>query len=421
VTAQEAVLTAVPTEQTEPEGLVARLAPVFDAVGAGAVERERERRLPYAEVEALREAGFTRVTLPTALGGGGATRSELFDLLAELARRDPNVAQLFRSHFSFVDRTLLAPPSARRDASLALVAAGRIVGNASHERSTAIVGTYATRLTAGADGALRLDGTKYYSTGTLFADVVSVTAQDDDGEPVSVLVPTDAPGVRRVDDWNGFGQRLTGSGTTVFDGVVVAPGDVQRHRAGRPSHGSAFVQLVLLAVAAGIGRAVVDDAAAFVRARTRAYSHGSAATAREDPIVQETVGELDALRFAADAAVAHVARGLDASAAAAAGGVDDQELARIVAALDADTARAQLVVLRSVLDAATQLFEVGGASATDAGIALDRHWRNARTVASHNPARYKARALGGLLLTDVPVAGWWSTGESGHRARPAED
>lgn len=399
--------TARPTEE-----LTSRFAAVFDEVGADAVVRERERRLPYPEVEALRDAGFTRVTLPAELGGSGATRSEFFDLLAELARRDPNLAQLFRSHFSFVDRALVAPPSPRRDANLELVAAGKIVGNASHERSSATVGTYTTRLTATAEG-LRLDGTKYYSTGTLFADVVSVAAVDDDGEQVGVLVPTDAPGVRRVDDWNGFGQRLTGSGTTIFENVAVAEADVVRRQGRRPSHGASFVQLVLLAVVTGIGRAVVDDATAFVRARTRAYSHGSGATAREDPIVQETVGELDALRFAADAAVAHVARGLDASAAAVAGGASDERLIEIVEALDADTARAQVVVLNSVLDAATRLFDVGGASATDAGIALDRHWRNARTVASHNPVRYKARSLGGLLLTDVPVAGWWSTGESG--------
>ncbi|MDF2491953.1 MAG: hypothetical protein K0Q58_531, partial [Microbacterium sp.] len=84
--------------------LVERFATVFDEVGADAVARERERRLPFAEVEVLRTAGFTRVTLPVDHGGAGAAPSELFELLAELARRDPNLAQLLRSHFSFVDR-----------------------------------------------------------------------------------------------------------------------------------------------------------------------------------------------------------------------------------------------------------------------------------------------------------------------------
>jgi hypothetical protein len=39
-----------------------------------------------------------------------------------------------------------------------------------------------------------------------------------------------------------------------------------------------------------------------------------------------------------------------------------------------------------VLAETTELFEVGGASAVGTGHALDRHWRNVRTIASHNPA-----------------------------------
>ncbi|MRG59213.1 hypothetical protein GE115_04920 [Agromyces sp. CFH 90414] len=392
--------------------LVERFAALFDELGEGAVARERDRRLPHAEVARLRDAGFTKVTLPVEFGGDGASHAEFFDLLAELARRDPNLAQLFRSHFAFVDRTALAAASRERDARLRLVAEGLVIGNASHERSAAKVGSLSTKLTLAADGGLRLSGTKHYSTGTLFADLVSVTAEDDDGEQVAVLVRADAPGVDRVDDWNGFGQRLTGSGTTVFDGVRVDPGEVSRVGDRRPSHGSAYVQLVLLAVVSGIGRAVVDDAVRFVRARTRVYSHGSGSTSSADPIVQETIGELDALAFAADAAVGALAAGLDRSTAAQLAGVDDAALRPIIERLDADTARAQLVVLPSVLDAATKLFEVGGASATDSDLALDRHWRNARTIASHNPARYKARALGELRLAGTPVTGWWSTGES---------
>jgi alkylation response protein AidB-like acyl-CoA dehydrogenase len=69
-------------------------------------------------------------------------------------------------------------------------------------------------------------------------------------------------------------------------------------------------------------------------------------------------------------------------------------------------------VTELTLRQATGLFDVLGASATSSARDLDRHWRNARTVASHNPARYKARALGEALLTDEPLLTWWNTGES---------
>ncbi|MFS0866563.1 acyl-CoA dehydrogenase family protein [Microbacterium sp. 179-B 1A2 NHS] len=390
--------------------LAREFAPVFDAVGAEAVARERERRHPFAEIDQLRDSGFTRVTLPERYGGRGADATELFELLAELARRDSNLAQLFRSHFSFVDRSVHAKPSERRDRHLRLVADGAIHGNATFEKGPARVGSFATAVSRDAEG-LRLDGTKFYSTGTLYADVVSVAAEHDGGV-VGALVRTDAPGVVRIDDWNGFGQRLTGSGTTVFDGVRVAETDLTP-RGGEPAgHGGAFVQLVLLAVVAGIGRAVVDDAVRFVRARTRTYSHASAATAREDPLVQETVGELSGRSFAADAALSVAATALARSSAAILAGADEGERQARARAADLAVARAQQVILPAVLDNATALFEVGGASALAEDLGLDRHWRNARTVASHNPLRYKTRIVGDHLLNDTPVVSWWSNGEA---------
>jgi alkylation response protein AidB-like acyl-CoA dehydrogenase len=389
--------------------LVERFATVFDEVGADAVARERERRLPFAEVEVLRTAGFTRVTLPVDHGGAGAAPSELFELLAELARRDPNLAQLLRSHFSFVDRALHAPPGPRRDRQLALVADGLIHGNATFERGPAAIGRVATTLSRSVEG-LRLDGRKFYSTGTLFADVVSVLAEHE-GAQVGVLVRTDAAGVQRIDDWAGFGQRMTGSGSTVFEDVRVDEDDVTPRGGDGVSHAGAFVQLVLLAAAAGIGRAVVDDGAAFVRGRTRGFSHGSGSVPRQDPIVQEVVGELAAASFAADAALAAASRAVDASSAAQFSG-DPDETRAAVAAADRAVASAQLVILPAVLDAATRLFEVGGASALDIDRALDRHWRNARTLASHNPSRYKSRALGDHLVNGTPLPSWWSVGEA---------
>lgn len=54
------------------------------------------------------------------------------------------------------------------------------------------------------------------------------------------------------------------------------------------------------------------------------------------------------------------------------------------------------------------LFEVSGAAAMSEARRLDRHWRNARTAASHNPAIFRERAIGDYYLNDarppVPAA-----------------
>ena len=48
------------------------------------------------------------------------------------------------------------------------------------------------------------------------------------------------------------------------------------------------------------------------------------------------------------------------------------------------------------------MFDVGGASTTGRGHNLDRHWRNARTVANHNPRDWKAAAVGTWQLKGTP-------------------
>jgi alkylation response protein AidB-like acyl-CoA dehydrogenase len=133
--------------------------------------------------------------------------------------------------------------------------------------------------------------------------------------------------------------------------------------------------------------------------------------AQDDPLVQEVVGDIAASSFAADAALAAASAALDASTEAVLSG-DDERARPAVAAADRAVTAAQLVILPAVLEAANRLFEVGGASALDADRALDRHWRNARTLASHNPLRFKARALGEHELTGTPLASWWTVGET---------
>lgn len=83
------------------------------------------------------------------------------------------------------------------------------------------------------------------------------------------------------DDWDGFGQRLTGTGTIVFDGAVVDEADVLPVAARFPYQTGVY-QFLLLAVLAGTAHAAVEDFARVVRERTRVFSHGTAPLARDD-------------------------------------------------------------------------------------------------------------------------------------------
>ncbi|AOX64854.1 acyl-CoA dehydrogenase [Curtobacterium sp. BH-2-1-1] len=390
--------------------LRARFQPVFDRIREGAVDRELasgtpgDRPLPHDEVRALADAGFGRLRVPEDRGGFGVTLVELVHLVADLAAADSNIAHLWRGHFGYTELVLLRPSSTGRDEWLQRIVDGAVIGNATSERTGTTLADISTTVRVAEDGSVRLDGRKFYSTGTLYSDWIYLAA-DRSGDRVTFAVPVDAPGVTSVDDWDGFGQRLTASGTTVFDGVPVDPSVVSAYKDAPLSHIQAFYQLYLLAVLAGIGQAVSDDAVAFVRPRTRTYIHANAARPGDDPQVLAVLGRLSAGAFTARSLVVAAAGLLDGVV-----GTNEPGAGVDRALLDAAenaVYQAQIEVGPRVLRAASELFEVGGASATDRTRALDRHWRNARVVASHNPAVYKERLVGEYALHGRgPVDAW---------------
>jgi alkylation response protein AidB-like acyl-CoA dehydrogenase len=377
---------------------------LLDDIRAGAVRRELEREPPFDVVERLRAEGFGALRVPVEFGGAGLSLPEFFERLIDLASADSNVAHLLRGHFAFVEILLLKPPSDYRDSWLRAVADGAIVGNAASESTGNSLADISTTLSL-VDGEWRLSGKKFYSTGTLYATHVYVAASRN-GERVTCVVPTDVAGLTILDDWDGFGQRLTASGTTIFDNVCVDEATISPYSSGVPTHLGGFFQLVLVAVAAGISDAVLRDAVAYVQPRSRTYITANAESPRDDPQVKHVVGELSAIAFSGRALVAAAASAMQLA-------TTDPSL---VDAAEIAAYSAQVRVLDDAVRAANLLFEVGGASATFRTTALDRHWRNARTVASHNPAIYKFRQIGDWELNAVgPNDEWkklWTVGRT---------
>ncbi|GAB3396516.1 acyl-CoA dehydrogenase family protein [Humibacter soli] len=393
------------------DALFAKYRPVFAQVADGAAEREQRRELPFEQIELLKRAGFTAVRVPIAHGGDGASLEQLFALLVELAAADPHIVQAFRGHIAFVEDRLNAPQSAERDAWLVRFSRGEMVGNAVTEIGNVALGDTRTRLTPAPDG-WSITGSKYYTTGSIFAEWIDATALTPDGVEVAALVPTVGDSVTVTDDWTGFGQRLTGSGTAVFDAAPVRAEHVYAFGE-RFHYQTALYQLTLVAVLAGIARASLDDAASLLRTRARAFSHGNTPRSSDDPQLLENIGRLSANAFAADAATRLGAQALQRAYEAG----SDEERASTKRAAELASANAQVVVSKLALQNATDLFEGLGASAAGTGLGLDRHWRNARTVAQHNPTAFKARIVGDALVNGAEPPYEWAVGVAA--AKPA--
>ena len=206
-----------------------------------------------------------------------------------------------RGHFAFVEDWLNAPPGADRQTWFDRFASGQLVGNAWTETGDVALGQTITKVSE-KNGRLVLNGRKFYSTGSLFADWIDVFAQRaDDGRDVIVAVSTAQPGVIREDDWDGFGQTTTGSGTTRFEDATVDARDVIDF-ARRFKYQTAFYQLFHVATLAGIGHAIVRDAGD-LRRRTRVQPR-QRPRAADDAQLQQVIGEIASWAYAADALAA---------------------------------------------------------------------------------------------------------------------
>jgi alkylation response protein AidB-like acyl-CoA dehydrogenase len=385
---------------------------ILAAIGEGASERDASRTLPFEQIDLIRKSRLGALRLRKEEGGGGLTLRELLSVVILLGEADPNVAHILRNHFGYVERFTLPSKGDAHVRWARLVAGGEIVGLAMTEMNSRNVGgvEFETRLTRDGDG-YRLNGTKYFSTGSIFSDYVLIRAQDEDARYVSAIVPTGREGLTLEDDWDGVGQRLTGTGTTRIDDVSVSAEELIFDDAsdgvgfGRPYHGS-YSQLFLTAIVAGIVRAAVRDAAALVKKRARTFSFAPAETPVDDPILQQAVGEISAAAFAAEAAVLAAADALDRAVASRVEGRPDLGLAHDGALA---AAKAKIIVDELAIRSGAAVFDAGGASAAKKSANLDRHWRNARTLASHNPAAYKARSVGLHLIKGdaLPITGFF--------------
>jgi SfnB family sulfur acquisition oxidoreductase len=368
------------------------------SIADGAIDRDRAGKVPYAELAALDASGLLGITVPAAHGGPDLSPVVLAEVIKTIAAVDPAIAQIPQAHFLFVDVLAVHGSPEQQRRLYADVLAGARLGNAVAERGGKHAQDLKTRLQA--DPELRLDGRKYYCTGAISARWIGVTALDDAGRLVLAFVDRHAPGVTIDEDWDVMGQRATVSGTATFDRVPVEPGLVVPYAGAFevPQQFGARTQLVHTAIQVGIAGGALRDAGAFVKTKARPFfeaaRYGWADTAAADPHTIHRFGRLAVQVRAAEA--------LLASAAATLAEVtrfpsDAEEAARGSIAI----AEAKAFASDTAVEVASDLFALAGASAADERYDLSRHWRNARTHASHDPVDWKYHHVGNYLLNDA--------------------
>ncbi|MBB3137102.1 SfnB family sulfur acquisition oxidoreductase [Rhizobium pisi] len=368
-----------------------RLAAQF---AARAAERDADRILPFAELDLLAQSGLLAITVPAQYGGLDVSNAVLAEITAILSEADGSIGQIPQNHFYILEALRTDGSEEQQRYFFGRVLAGDRFGNALSERGTKTVGHYNTRITRDGPG-YRINGRKFYSTGVLFADWITVFALDPEDRLTMAFVPKGTEGVEIVDDWDGFGQRTTGSGTTILDNVYVSADSVVSHHKGfeRPTTIGSVGQIIHAGVDLGIARAAFAETLEFVRTKSRPWMDSGLDRASDDPLTIAKIGQTAIRLEAATALVERAGHKVDAAQ------VETTEEKVIAATLA--VAAAKVLTTEVAIEAANTLFELAGTSSVQVGLNLDRHWRNARTHTLHDPVRWKYHVVGNYHLNGV--------------------
>ncbi|MBX5039282.1 SfnB family sulfur acquisition oxidoreductase [Rhizobium lentis] len=368
-----------------------RLAAQF---AARAAERDADRILPFAELDLLAQSGLLAITVPAQYGGLDVSNAVLAEITAILSEADGSIGQIPQNHFYILEALRTDGSEEQQRYFFGRVLAGDRFGNALSERGTKTVGHYHTRITHDGPG-YRINGRKFYSTGVLFADWITIFALDPEDRLTMAFVPKGTEGVEIVDDWDGFGQRTTGSGTTILDNVYVSADSVVFHHKGfeRPTTIGSVGQIIHAGVDLGIARAAFAETLDFVRTKSRPWMDSGLDRASDDPLTIAKVGQIAIRLEAATALVERAGHKVDAAQ------VETTEEKVIEATLA--VAAAKVLTTEVAIEASNTLFELAGTSSVQTSLNLDRHWRNARTHTLHDPVRWKYHVVGNYHLNGV--------------------
>ncbi|WP_153785460.1 SfnB family sulfur acquisition oxidoreductase [Pseudomonas sp. EMN2] len=367
-----------------------------------AASRDQQRKLPWAEIEQFTRSGLGSISIPKAYGGPEVSFVTIAEVFRLISAADPALGQIPQNQFGILQLVRLTATEAQKQRIFRAVLDGWRIGNAGPERGTKDTLTLKARITRKGDD-FSISGEKFYSTGALYAHWVAVKALDDEGRQRLAFVRRGSRGLRIIDDWSGFGQRTTASGTVLLDQVPVDADLVVDNWRQRdvPNIQGAASQLIQAAIDAGIAEAAIEDAITFVREKSRPWIEAKVERNSDDPYVIADIGRLKLDLHAAEALLRRAAKVLDEVNA---GPVDDAAAARASIAV----AEAKVLTTEISLQASEKLFELAGSRASLAEYNLDRHWRNARVHTLHDPVRWKYHAVGAYYLNgSLPARHSW--------------
>jgi alkylation response protein AidB-like acyl-CoA dehydrogenase len=309
-----------PTQVAPRPDLVELAASLSHGLAARAAAYDESDRFAAEDLADLVAGGYTSITVPSELGGGGASALDLVAAQARLAQGSPATAFTINMHLHGVG--LLAELMGDRVGPfLKQVVSGQaVLGGGFSEPQSGGNWWYQATTAERVSGGWRLQGVKTFFTGFPGLTHLFLTAavETPEGrEPIAFLFPRpDRDGgegaadgsLRVLGDWKAMGMRATGSHAVALDDLVLADEHVVDRGFGLAAGfltGSHWSWLSFASIFLGAAEAAYEHLVSTLPGRrNEALGQGLA----ELPGVQQAVGRMRMLLDAARAALLTAAR-----------------------------------------------------------------------------------------------------------------
>ncbi len=287
------------TSRINLETLASTLGP---QIGEGAAERDFTGTFAFDNYQLLKEHKVFSALVPTELGGGGATHSEMCAFVRRIAHHCPSTALSLSMHQHLVAASVVNYRNGRPGQKLLeRVASGETVLVSTGANDWLESNGTAEKV----DGGYRITAKKPFGSGSPAGEILVTSAayQDpvDGWQVLHFPVPFSSEGVSLADDWDTMGMRATGSNTVILDSVFVPEEAVVLRRPRGEYHMAwntilAVALPLIMSAYIGIAEAATDVAKA------------QAAKRKDDPASPFFLGELTNLLTTARLAVDDMVR-----------------------------------------------------------------------------------------------------------------
>lgn len=365
---------------------------VADFALEGRNYRDQHRQLPFDEIELFSKKGLGGLRIPRAYGGAQVSNKTLAHVFRIINKADSSLGQIPQNQIALLNMINIMGTEPQKSFIYNEILKGKRLANGGPERNTKDTKTLNTTLTID-HGKYIVHGQKFYSTGSSFADWLAIKAVHPKGHVVLTIINRHAKGVEVTNDWNGFGQRTTSSGTVILDHVEIDPFLIfdESLLADQANYRGAYSQLLQVAIDVGIAEAAFEDTLTAIR-KARPIIDANVEKASLEHYTLQEVGKLNVLLDAAILLLDDAAEYLDELDQLKTVSEEQAALASI------KVAEAKIYANDAALIISEKLLELGGSRSSLSTHNLDQHWRNARVHTLHDPVRWKFHILGDYYL-----------------------